>query len=71
MDDLLLVERSRRTSQNFYALWLLLSNIKLSKIDSNEKAIISEIKSILKLMKSLESKDVFEEAVKSFWSKYN
>src|SRR5690606_30522665 len=26
-DDLLIVERSRRTAQNFYALWLILSGI--------------------------------------------
>lgn len=70
-DDLLNVERSRRTAQSFYALWLILSGVRLSEIVNKKDDIVKEIKLILSLMKKLKSKEEFERAVESFWLKYN
>lgn len=70
-DNLLNVERSRRTAQNFYALWLILAGVKLSNIQDKRVEIIREIKSILSLMKKLKSREEFEKAVETFWTKYN
>ena len=69
-DDLLNVERSRRTAQNFYALWLILSGASISKIKANKLDIIKDIKSVINQMKKVKSKEEFEKAVIAFWLKH-
>lgn len=69
-DDLLNIKRSR-TNQNFYALWLMLSKVDIDKIIAERESIVKEVKSIIILMNNVESKEQFEEKIKSFWLQFS
>ncbi|WPP49655.1 DUF262 domain-containing protein [Catalinimonas niigatensis] len=70
LDTLMNKEHSIRTYQNFYTLWLLLSNINLEKVKPNRDSITQNIKSIFDNMSKVNSKDEFERSVNKFWKNY-
>lgn len=71
LDNLMNIEKSKRTSQNFYALWLLISNIKLESIKQSRIKIIEDIKTLFNSMSKIDSKEKFDDSVNVFWSKYD
>ncbi len=70
-DNLMDAERSVRTSQNFYALWLMLSNITVKQVEANKILLLDEIKKIFVIMNNLKSKSQFENELKNIWSRYS
>ena len=70
LEELLLLETPRRTHQMFYVLWLMLANISIERIKPNREPIIKSIKAIYRLMKKVETKKQFEDALIKFWHIY-
>ncbi len=61
----------RRTQQSFYALWHFLINIELESINKNSKGIRKDLKDLFISMNMVESKELFDKKIKTFWKKYN
>lgn len=61
----------RRTQQSFYALWHFLANIPLDLIKIHKNEIRGELKDLFASMNMIESKEVFDKKISTFWNKYN
>lgn len=73
-DDLISLITKARNQRGFYMLWLLLAEISIQKIDSDQDAIFSATKNFINTNKRLTIKDdevvkeCFQKLVEEFWS---
>jgi uncharacterized protein with ParB-like and HNH nuclease domain len=72
LDNILDVDRGKRTQQGFYALWYFLSNIPLESINLDKPGMKKDIAELFGLMSDIgvQEKDDFIKQVKAFWKKY-
>ncbi|UOE47856.1 DUF262 domain-containing protein [Mucilaginibacter sp. SMC90] len=69
--DKLLNSDTKRTSKNFYILWLLIANVEPELLFVNKDIVKQEISSIIASTNKIESRDTFKQGILNFWRKYN
>ncbi|HAS46736.1 MAG TPA: DUF262 domain-containing protein [Microscillaceae bacterium] len=65
------IDSTKRTFQNFYALWYILVNINISSVRKNKQKIRDKIFELYSQIKNENDKDKFDKRIEDFWQKYN
>ena len=74
LNKLFYSKSSRRTTQNFYSLWIILNDIKLEMVKKNRLDLKDEIRQIIMKMKNIPEEDdgltIYHDALLKFKEKY-
>ena len=75
LNNLLYLKNTRRTTQSFYSLWLILNQLNIEKLDVADKPIKEDIKEIMKSMRNCDDAaidwlDNYKKLLNGFYEKY-